>query len=305
MNIFHKGLIILNLLLALGALLFVFFLHEQREILKSQIGEHRDHVVRMAEKLEWGALELREAEVSTKGHTHLLGSWSNEPRNHPQRMKNTLTDYTQMRVGLVAMEKVLEDRIRALVDAKLAYDKLDVKLEGTEETLTATENTLAATQKQLAEEQTALTTAQREIANQEEQLRKTAAELRERDTEIVSLNEDIFKQNAKFASLKDTYIDTKTELIACLTRRTGPKDPTQTQPVGEVASVESDWDFVVINMGRKDQVFQGNVGMVYRGDQLIGRVKISKVNDKVAIGKLQKEFSLAGVQIKPSDRVMF
>lgn len=309
MNIFLKILIVLNLLLAIAAVVFVYFMHEQREILKTQIDESRKHVARMAEKLQWGRFDFLEADVNKQGNLALLGDWRDEPEGHPGMMNANMVDYQQMNIGLKAMEGVASSRVEALIESKREWDVLDGRLEETNQVLNATRVDLADTQQKLADEEQAHIDTKRQLEDERETVRKQKGEIEGLNGEIADLNESIEKKNesiAKYQSDLDEVnaeaFDLKRQLEIC--KRGGGTIVAEDQ-VGKVIAVEHDWNFVVMDIGTDNSITENMTAMIHRGDDLIGRVKISKATPDTSIGIIIPEFKVKGYRIETGDGVMF
>lgn len=310
MNIFLKILIVLNLLLAIVAVVFVYFMHEQREILKTQIGEARTHVKDMAKSLRWGEYDNLEADIARKGNFGLLGTWQAEPKGHPQKMVNNMVDYQQMRVGLNAMEKVAANRVESLIESKLQWDELDGRLEETNRVLNATRVTLADTEQKLEDEEQAHIDTKRQLEDERETVRKQKGEIEGLNGEIADLNENIEKKNeaiAKYQSDLDEVnaeaFDLKRQLEIC--KRGGDGIIVAEDQVGKVIAVEHDWNFIVMDIGTENSVTEKMTAMIHRGDDLIGRVEISKATQDTSIGIIIPEFKVKGYRIEVGDGVMF
>ena len=76
----------------------------------------------------------------------------------------------------------------------------------------------------------------------------------------------------------------------------------KTKGKGKVISVDSDTDFVIVSLGEKDGVSKGTVLSVFRGDQYLGDVKVSRVLAEMAAADFVPPFKSQSV--KKDDQVI-
>ncbi len=62
-------------------------------------------------------------------------------------------------------------------------------------------------------------------------------------------------------------------------------------PEGRILSVDTDTEFVIVNLGQKDGVNVGNIMSVYRGKEYLGDVKITRVQPEMSAADLIPPFS--------------
>lgn len=60
---------------------------------------------------------------------------------------------------------------------------------------------------------------------------------------------------------------------------------------GRVLSVDADTEFVIVNLGEKDGLGQGNILSVYRGKDYLGDVKVTRVQSEMAAADFVPPFS--------------
>jgi hypothetical protein len=84
---------------------------------------------------------------------------------------------------------------------------------------------------------------------------------------------------------------------------TGP--PVKGSANGTVLAVNQAYNFVVLNLGKR-QGLQANADMVvYRGGTRIGKLRISSVEPATAIGDIMTNSLARGVQVQPGDTVVY
>ena len=62
-------------------------------------------------------------------------------------------------------------------------------------------------------------------------------------------------------------------------------------PEGRVLSVDIDTEFVIVNLGEKDGIKQGNLLSVYRGKEYLGDIRITRVQPEMSAADLVPPFS--------------
>jgi len=70
---------------------------------------------------------------------------------------------------------------------------------------------------------------------------------------------------------------------------------------GRVAKVNQDWNFVVLNIGYREGVVPNGELVVYRGNQMIGRVKVTSASPDTSVANILPEWQKS--QIRPGDKV--
>jgi cell shape-determining protein MreC len=72
---------------------------------------------------------------------------------------------------------------------------------------------------------------------------------------------------------------------------------------GSILSVDTDWGFVVINVGEQDGVRENGELMVSRGGKLVGKVQISSVENDRSVANVLPGWLQA--DIKVGDEVLY
>ena len=72
---------------------------------------------------------------------------------------------------------------------------------------------------------------------------------------------------------------------------------------GTIVYANKDWNFVVIDIGSNDGVQSTAEMIVHRGEDMIGKIKISAVRDDVSIAEVLPDYQKATV--KEGDDVLF
>ena len=63
-------------------------------------------------------------------------------------------------------------------------------------------------------------------------------------------------------------------------------NPNETNPKGRILSVDQDTEFVIFDLGVQDGVKQGDMMSIYRGQDYLGDIKVTRVQDKMSAADL-------------------
>ncbi|MCM8824141.1 MAG: hypothetical protein NC822_05670, partial [Candidatus Omnitrophica bacterium] len=79
----------------------------------------------------------------------------------------------------------------------------------------------------------------------------------------------------------DDKINLVVSQVEVMSKRPTPQDNPNLY-IGEVIFLNKDYNFIVVNIGRKELVREGDIFGVYRNNQLIGSVKVLQLLDNVS-----------------------
>ena len=133
-------------------------------------------------------------------------------------------------------------------------------------------------------------------------------ELREALEKIRALEENP-PDAASSAELKElralnaTLIDVITIQELEIERLKGPK-PSGTTPQGTILAVNQAWNFVVLNLGSRQGIARNAEMLVQRGNQLIGKVRVTSVETSSSIADIIVRTIPRGLSIMPGDAVI-
>lgn len=186
-------------------------------------------------------------------------------------------------------------------------------LSDTRQQLDITRGTLEATRNSLDE-------ANRRIQDQVQQIGLLNQELETRDERIVILEDDLqglMIKAAEAEGLRDQVSrlnEEKTLLVREVNRMerliaqrpgAGPIEaPEKPGVVGRIISVNPDWDFVVVSLGREDNLMPTAQLLVFRGNDLVGKLRVSTmIDDGAAIANIEPGWALSA--IREGDHVLY
>lgn len=213
----------------------------------------------------------------------------------------------------------------------------------TQTTLSQTQTELQESQDNLAEMTTAKEEADKEIASLNSDLTTARNDLdqarqqvQEKDNEIAQLNQEIEAKDKRIADLETAQPepgdaapgDDTRELLAQkdetieklqgeLNAMRGQVQELQRERQdrlnqvmrvgleGRILAVNPSWNFVVLDLGDRNGVVNNAEMLVKRGNQLIGRVRITSVEPSNSIADIVANSVPRGMNIQPGDNVIF
>ena len=136
-----------------------------------------------------------------------------------------------------------------------------------------------------------------------DQAKKEVAEQKKRIEELVNdlemTNTDLRETKRELAKLKTTAARRLPGGVLSGTGEPGGLNP---DLAGKVLQVNREWNFVVIDVGRKDQVPENLRMLVARDDKLVAKLLISKVLGQVSVAEIMPEAMVSDVRV--GDRVI-
>jgi len=286
-----KVLIVLLLLLSAAALTFEVVLFLQRGELKGRNQALAGGVIKIAEKIE------------TPPDTNVDLATRDLPRLQlkPEDFKNyfllgpdgkIVKDAAGNKVttGKGTLDALLADTIK---DADLQLSRLNdtrMALEQTRNTLAQTSNTLVKTEQELAQTKDTLKKTQDELAAARQDIEQKKTQIGELTAKNESLTADVEKKTAEIAKLTDKVASQQSKIEAGERRikdlekevalLNGALLGTNALPPGlrgEILYVNTNWNFVVMDLIPDAKVIPLTDLTVQREDKLVGKVRISEV----------------------------
>ncbi len=174
---------------------------------------------------------------------------------------------------------------------------------------------------------------QTELEKAKDDATKAAAEVAAKQAEITKLNEDlaskvggidpntppavdtqaladlqakVAEQQALVAKL-EKEMDSKNEELTKFRQVEKNRDEKIMQAglEGQVLAVNNAWNFVILDLGARNGVVNNAEMIVKRGAEMVGKVRITKVNNSSAVADIVANSVPAGVTIQPYDHVIF
>lgn len=296
-----KVLVVALLLLSIAAVVVEFKIYSQRMELKGRTNKLADYVVKIA-----GTVELPPATVTD------LAASDNIPRmivkNDDLKQYYKIGDDgkpSKVTSGSGTMDDVLSTVLNSA-------DRQHTRLNDTRGELTQTRTTLGQTSNQLVSTEGVLATTSNNLVKTIGALADAKQEIEKKKTEIEGLNGQIETQKADIEK-KTGEISTLTEKVsACESEIDAGKryiakiekemklimgaSSTNALPSGvqgHIAVMNTNWNFVVIDMLPEAGLIPMTDLTVQRNDKLVGKVRVSEIRkeQRVAVAEVLPEYS--------------
>ena len=202
------------------------------------------------------------------------------------------------------------NRANAVAKAVLqGWNDTKVDLENTRQDLENTRAELENTKAQLEDARTQIVQLNETIRAKDQELDEKSNVIAGLEDEKATLTAQVADLTAQVASLQDQIAQLEedksvleTQLEKCdkeLHKEITMKPGT----AGTIVYANAEWNFVVIDVGSNDGAQATAEMIVHRGDQMIGKIKISAVRDDVSIAEVMTDFQQDTV--KEGDHVLF
>lgn len=279
-----KPLVIVLLVFSIAALILESMLFPKREALKGRTLKLEQTVTQVAQKL------------AAPNETFIQAL-------APQQLDATsLRTYANMDVPLAQLRTLAETRYDELNntynDLKVTRDELAAtkqELASTKQELETTRQELASTKEELAAKEAELATATEKIAQLEQEKAGMQAQIDDLNAQLVKADEEMQRLKDEVAQLD--------RMLKEIDQERSPGQPVMPEGLtGHILVVMPEWNFVILDIGSDQKVVAGGDMLVHRDDQLVGKIRISAVDKKVAIAEIVKDWQKA--PIKEGDSVL-
>jgi len=276
--------IVLLLVLSIAGLILGFVLFKQREVVKKRTLNLQDGVAAIA------------AEIAAPREPHVRAI---DQKVDPQ----ALMKLDEMGGQIELVKRLAQARRDQHFQEGEDHVATKGKLTQTEAELFTTRQRLADTEASLARAREENTRLQNTIAEKDGQIRQLEGEVVALKTSVDDLKKEVAKKDDE---LQNSAIEIRT-LKDQLARY--ENDPTKVGGVikpglsGEIIAVNADWNFVVLNIGSGDTLVPSAEMLVHRGDELIGKVRVLTVTDKLAIADIMRDWQK--LPLREGDSVLF
>jgi len=249
-------LIALSLILAAGG----FFLFQKEHKRNLDLQEQLDEIS-ARQKIAEKNLEESKGTIVSLGHKldtaqSQIASLNNELQVEKSSKQEALAKIEQLKTDVEQQKQLRADLEKKFNQAALDLERIQTQV------------------KELGTKKTELETKIKELEAQ------TQAQAVELGKIVVSPPEVINK--GKKPVLPAPMVVPIQEAPAVSVVSAAPAAPTPVGVEGKVLVVNKDYDFVVINVGSKDDVQIGNIFAAYHSNNYIGDIKIEKVHDTMA-----------------------
>ncbi|MBU0679303.1 MAG: hypothetical protein KJ626_14480 [Verrucomicrobia bacterium] len=275
-----KVFVILLLLLSIASLVLGIMLFNQREVLKGRLLEHEKAVVQFAKGIRFK--EMNDAQLQNMVETKVRV-------------------YEGMDSQLREIAVAADNQWVELQDTKADLERTRQELADTKEELRITKNELEAARNEIARLEGELAQCRADLAAARDQIDQLEQEKLALEGEIESLNTQIVEAEELIRDLEDEVASLKLALKEY--EGDSPESIIEPGTSGSIVDVNESWNFVVLDIGSQEGLVPNAVMMVHRADHLVGKVKITAVQEKLAVADIMRDWQME--PIKEGDNVLF
>jgi chromosome segregation ATPase len=279
--------IIVLLLLSIGALVLGIFLFMNREQLKGRADKHADAVMALSEKLT----APRDPFIKKIKDQELVLTRTN------------LLDYVRMDNELSNLSKTATIRLNELFDTAQDLKNTGDELAATLDELARTKQELQAARDEIARLEGVVAEKERELAIANERIDSLESEKATLEEEIAGLNDNIKTLEISKEDLEAENKSLELQLRKLLPQTGSEVTDTPEGLSGEVVLVNSDWNFVVVDIGAEDRLAPLTQMLVHRGEHLVGKVRSTQVENQIAVCEIDRGFEQ--IPIQAGDKVFY
>lgn len=201
----------------------------------------------------------------------------------------TNDDLTSTKGTLKSTEETLTEQKAKNQELTLHADKLSKELETTKSDLESTNSKLKLTAEQLQAYQDGLKGKKPDELFQEINDLSEKVKVAEGEQKMLAAARD--KTEAELKKLRDQM-----EMIK-------PGGTKSMSLSGRILAVNPTWNFVILDLGKNDQVVEGLTMVVYRGEKMIGKIKTVTVDAQTAVADVLPETPAAAIEV--GDQVVY
>jgi len=278
-----RVVVVLTVLMAGTAVWLEYQLFRARMENKASVQTLEANVLQLAEQLAAAREPYIEA-IDQKINRHSL-------------MRSESMD-RQLRV----VEALMDNRYEQLFTSRDELKKTTDELNQTKDELAKTKRDLEAAKNEIAMLKERIVQKDAEIAKLNEQIARQEQRVAELKQTIEANKQRIAEIENKNADLKDEVLRLEVELARYL------NDPNIVKQMpkglaGRIVAVNDEWNFVVLDIGKREGLVKDAYMMVHRGDQFIGKVRITQTADHMAVADIERQWMVAPIQ--EGDRVLY
>ncbi|NBT90304.1 MAG: hypothetical protein EBT50_05645 [Verrucomicrobia bacterium] len=206
-----------------------------------------------------------------------------------EKWNTTNDDLTSTKGTLKNTEETLTEQKAKNQELTLHADKLSKDLETTKSDLESTNSKLKLTAEQLQAYQDGLKGKKPDELFQEINDLSEKVKVAEGEQKMLAAARD--KTEAELKKLRDQM-----EMIK-------PGGTKSMSLSGRILAVNPTWNFVILDLGKNDQVVEGLTMVVYRGQKMIGKIKTVTVDAQTAVADVLPETPAAAIEV--GDQVVY
>ncbi|WFB37302.1 hypothetical protein P3T73_05950 [Kiritimatiellota bacterium B12222] len=297
-----KIFITLNLIMSAIIATLGYQSFSERKLLRAEAVELEQTISTLATDLQWGADVAWETPEEKKSDSFTLTPVA------------SADDLDSLESNLDELSRFAYVRQTQLTQRNNELTLTKSNLASTISTLASTESKLATIKIKKADLDKSVMLAKNELNEATQKLATVKSDISEQERNITNKNGELTDLNNNLADLEitlDTRIDERDAAQAAYDRcRIGTERQDggvvgQTRgKKGQILAVNQDWQYVVLDKG--EALVEPNYqAFVHRGDDYVGKLQITQVEDNLAIAQIIPGSMVEGAIIKPGDELFF
>jgi small-conductance mechanosensitive channel len=222
---------------------------------------------------------------------------------------NYTTNPNEPAASIGAVVTILKTTEEELTTTKSSLADSTQKLSDRNAEVSQLKANLASIERDLEETKANLTTSQEELTPLKAKVDQYEELLGGRDLQVVLSDLSKVQENFKVVEAEKRVIENilseKNEQLTQLQQivEMGKQGIAPLDLAGKVLAINKAWNFVVLDVGRDDQLPEGVDLTVYRGDDLVGKVRTVAVDTDTAIADIIPEWTQGEIAV--GDQVLF
>ena len=283
-----KPLVVIVLLLGIAALCIqAIVLFPKRTLIKERTQKLEGGVERVVATLKGSLSEEAQRAVPFIGANLKIGVKEDLPRLDGELNKANLVANAVLQ-GWNDTKTDLENTRQDLENTRAELETTKGQLEDARTQIVQLNETIRAKDQELVEKSNLIAGLEDEKASLTAQVADLAAQIAGLQDQVAQLEED--------KSVLEVQLEKcDKELHKEITMKPGT--------TGSIVYANKDWNFVVIDVGSNDGIQATAEMIIHRGDDLVGKIKISAVRDNVSIAEVLPEYQKSTV--KEGDHVLY
>jgi chromosome segregation ATPase len=210
------------------------------------------------------------------------------------------------------LKKASEGYKTALTDLSTTQDSLKTAQDDLTKSKTEVANLtteVASAKKQAEETASKLAVAEATVKEKEGELQKYSDALKGRVIDQVIADLDEFREKTKVLEAEKKIIEDSLAQMQAKVKQYEIQDNLRNEgraPLdlsGKVLAINREWNFVVLDVGKANQLVEGVDLSVYRGNTLIGKVRTVSVEANTAVADILPDWTKTEIQV--GDKVLF
>lgn len=234
-----------------------------------------------------------------------LSATTAELASTSQELAKVRADFTATQADLTATQENLAKTTAEKDDLQAAVNAAEKALNDAKAQISDMEEQVKTAQDQLAELQGDVQAKDTRIAELE--AAQTGAVAQTTDSvDATEFEARISEQETLIEKLQGDLASARTTIEDLRTREQQRSQQVMRQGLtGRVLAVNQGWNFVVLNLGDRNGVVNNAEMLVKRGDQMIGKIRITSVEPASSIADIVVNSVPRGLTIQPGDSVIY